>query len=78
MPSCPKTLRKRYRLQRLRACMTYKKKQKWSKGAFSIIYVEISDYELRKVWRISKLKNKIWYFGHYRHIALLKKDKQTN
>ena len=28
-------------------------KQRWSEGAFSIIYVDISDYELRTVWRKS-------------------------
>ena len=47
-------------------------KQRWSESAFSIIYVEISGHELRTVWRRSKLKNKIWHFGHNRHIALLK------
>ena len=61
MPTFPKTLRKRKLI-----------KQSGSEGGFSIIYVEISDYELRTVWRRSKLKNKIWYSGHYRHIALLK------
>ena len=25
------------------------------------------------MWRRSKLKNKIWHFGHYTHIALLKR-----
>ena len=32
----------------------------------------IIGHELRTVWRRSKLKNKIWHFGHNRHIALLK------
>ena len=43
------------------ACLQIK--QSWSEGAFSIIYVEISVYELRTVWRRSKLKNKICYSG---------------
>ena len=51
--------------------MTYKVDK--GQGAFSIIYVEISGHELRTVWRRSKLKNKIWHFGHYTHIALLKR-----
>ena len=46
-------------------------KQSGSEGGFSIIYVEISDYELRTMWR--RLKNKIRYSGHYRHIVLLKR-----
>ena len=41
--------------------------------SISIIYVETSGHELRTVWRRSKLKNKIWHFGHNRHIALLKR-----
>ena len=49
------------------------KVEKWSECAFSIIYVEISGHELRTVGRKSKLKNKIWHSGHYRHIALLKR-----
>ena len=48
-------------------------KKSWSKGAFSMIYVEISDYELFTVWRGCKLKNKIWHSSHNRHIALLKR-----
>ena len=49
------------------------RKQKWSEGALSIIFVEISGHELRAVWRRSKLKNKVWYSSHYRHIVLLKR-----
>ena len=51
-------------------------RQRWSEGAFLIIYVEISVHELRTVWRRSKLKNKIWHFCHYRHIALLKRTQK--
>ena len=51
-------------------------RQRWSEGAFSIIYVEISVHELCTVWRRSKLKNKIWHFCHYRHIALLKRTQK--
>ena len=51
--------------------MTYKV-DKGDRKAFSIIYVEISGYELCTVWRRSKLKNKIWHSGHKRHTALLK------
>ena len=51
-------------------------RQRWSEGAFSIIYVEISVHELRTVWRRSKLKNKIWHFCHYRHLALLKRTQK--
>ena len=48
-------------------------KQRWSEGAFPIIYVERSAHEPRTVWRISKLKNKIWHSDHYRNIVSLKK-----
>ena len=48
-------------------------KQRWSEGAFSIIFVEISGHELRTVWRRSKLKYKVWHFSHDRHIVLLKR-----
>ena len=51
-------------------------RQRWSEGAFSIIYVEISGHELRTVWRRSKLKNKIWHSGHNKHIALLKRTQK--
>ena len=51
-------------------------RQRWSEGAFSIIYVEISVHELCTVWRRSKLKNKIWHSGHNRHIALLKRTQK--
>ena len=47
------------------------------KMQYSLIYVEISDYELRRVWRMSKLKNKIWHSGHYSHFCVALKDKQT-
>ena len=46
--------------------------------AFSIIYVEILGHELRTMWRRSKLKNKIWHFGHNRHIALLKRTQKQD
>ena len=39
-------------------------RQRWSEGAFEIIFVEISGHELRTVWRRSKLKNKIWHSSH--------------
>ena len=48
-------------------------KQRWSEGAFSIIFVEITGHELRTVWRRSKLKNIVWHSSHYRHIAFLKR-----
>ena len=44
--------------------VTYKdlqRQQKWSEGAFSIIFVEIPGHELRTVRRRSKLKNKVWH-----------------
>ena len=50
--------------------------KRWSGGAFSITYVEISSHERRTVWRRSKLENKIWHSGHYRHIALLKRTQK--
>ena len=49
--------------------MTYKLDKGDREDAFSIIYVEISDHEIRTVWRRSKLKNEIWHSGHNRHIA---------
>ena len=52
------------------------RRQRWSEGAFSIIYVEISGHELRTVWKRSKLKNKIWHSDHKRHIALLKRTQK--
>ena len=48
-------------------------RQRWSEGAFSVIYVEISGHELCTVWRRSKLKNKIWHSDHNTHIALLQR-----
>ena len=45
-------------------------RQRWSEGAFAIIFVKIFGHELRTVWRRSKLKNEVWHFSHYRHIAL--------
>ena len=50
--------------------------KRWSGGAFSITYVEISGHERRTVWRRSKLENKVWHSGHYRHIALLKRTQK--
>ena len=41
-----------------------------------MIYLEISGHELRTAWRRSKLKNKIWHYGHNRHITLLKRTKK--
>ena len=67
-------LLKRDRLQRLGACVTYQvNKGDRSEGAFPIIYVERSGHEPRTMWRISKLKNKIWHSDHYRNIVSLKK-----
>ena len=51
-------------------------RQRWSEGAFVIIYVETSGHERRTVWRRSKLENKIWHSGHNRHIALLKRTQK--
>ena len=34
------------------------------------------DRSWRTVWRRSKLKNKIWHFGHNRHITLLKRTQK--
>ena len=51
-------------------------RQRWSEGAFSIIYVEISSHELRTVCRRSKLKKGIWHSGHNGHIALLKRTQK--
>ena len=67
-------LLKRDRLQRLGACVTYQvNKGDRSEGAFPMIYVERSGHEPHTMWRISKLKNKIWHSDHYRNIVSLKK-----
>ena len=49
------------------------RQQKWSEGAFSIIFVEIPGHELCTVRRRSKLKNKVWHSSHCSHIALLER-----
>ena len=72
MPSCPKT----WSVVTLARLRDLQSRQRWSEGAFSIIYVEISGHELCTVWRRSNLKNKIWHCGHNRHTALLKRTQK--
>ena len=43
------------------------------RNACALGWLIISGHELRAVWRRSKLKNKVWYSSHYRHIVLLKR-----